>query len=96
MTFDDFYDLTPREFDTIISAYNENEERKSVEEWERLRVHIYYHYLFTPSSKQKVSYDIFKNDYLKFNYDIEKAKESEFIDEEAFNKMQNYFKRGTT
>jgi len=96
ITIWEFYDLTPIEVDYVIKAYIEIIESQTQLSWEQVRTQIYYNYLLTPSKKRKVSYQIFKKDYLPFSFDKdEKRSEENIIDDEAFDSIQDYFKKIT-
>ena len=89
----DFLSYTPIEIHYALQAFYEHEMEQSKGEWERFRTLIYYSYLFVPSKKRKVTYDTFKRDYLKFQFDEESKEPSEVITHEQFMKMQEVIKK---
>lgn len=92
MTLWEFYDLTPIEVDYILLAYNKRIEEETKLSWEQVRTSVYYNYLMTPSSKQKVSYDHFKREYLRFPFDETKSDTIALTDNDI-NDIQDFFKR---
>lgn len=90
-----FWNSTPIEIDLALKAYYEAKIETEKAQWERTRTQIYFNYIFTPSSKRKVSYNTFKRDFLPFKFDeLDKDKEP-MIDDEAFANIQDFFKKKT-
>lgn len=94
MTLWEFYELTPIEVNFALQAHAKDVESQVILSWEQTRTQIYYNYLLTPSKKRKVSYHIFKKDYLKFSFD-ENEKPKEAMDDVTFNMIQDIFKKKT-
>ena len=64
-----FLDSSPIEIDYAFKAFYESKNSDVQTQWEQVRTQIYFSYMFTPSSTEKVSYDTFRRDYLPFNFD---------------------------
>jgi len=92
MSIFDFLAHTPVEIDYALKAYYDYEVEKSKTDWERFRTLIYYTYMFTPSSRRKVTYDVFKKDYLSFGFD-EKKEPAEVITDEKFMQIMDVMQK---
>ena len=86
----DFYDYTPVEIDWALQPYYEMKSSESKTNWERTRVLIYYQYLYTPSKKNKVSYNQFKNEFLPFSFDA--LEKPDVMNDETIETIQGILK----
>jgi hypothetical protein len=95
MSLWEFYECTPIEINYALNAHFDIVKENAQLTWEQTRTTIYYMYLLSPSKKKKVSYDIFKNEYLHLSFDDEINNKKPAMSDEDFEQIQNFFKKLT-
>jgi len=93
MSIWDFLDHTPIEIDYALKAYFERVNSQNELQWEIARTQTYFEYLFVPSRKRKVSYNSFKHEFFKLNFDDKEEKD--YVTEEQFDMIQKIVKEKT-